>query len=210
MPLQDAPMKKEGIAMNCKDCQSAFPELLLDPALLLDSPAALLESPASPLLPSTSADSTRLAAMHTHLATCKGCARELATMQATFALLDSWEAPEVSPYFNQKLAVRLREEQAAPPAGWFERLKDRLTLNTGRQFRPALAASSLALLLIVGGGGLGIANFPHAQPVKASATVNDLQLLDKNEQALQQMDQLLQDDASAGTDDNHTAGPPQS
>jgi hypothetical protein len=190
-------LKKEGIAMNCKNCQSALPDLLL------------LESSASPLKPNAAADSNQLAAARAHLAACAACARELASLRATFALLDSWQAPEISPYFNQKLAVRLREEQAAPPAGWFERLKDRLLLNTGRQFRPALAAS-LALLLIVGGGSVGISNFPHSQPVKASATVNDLQLLDKNEQALQQMDQLLQDDASAGTDDNHTAGPPQS
>jgi hypothetical protein len=45
------------------------------------------------------------------------------------------------------------------------------------------------------------------QPVEASATVNDLQRLDKNEQALQQMDQLLQEDAPAAGND---AAPPQS
>ena len=168
--------------MNCKNCQAALPDLLFDPA-----------APTN-------------AAVRAHIATCADCARELAAFQATFSLLDTWQPPEVSPYFDQKLAVRLREEQAAPPAGWFERLKDRLLLNTGRQFRPALAAS-LALLLIVGGGSVGISNFPHPQPVKASATVNDLQLLDKNEQALQQMDQLLQDDAS---DTNTPATPPQS
>jgi anti-sigma factor RsiW len=158
------------------------------------------------MLESTPAENTQLAAARAHLADCAACAREFASLRATFALLDSWQAPEVSPYFDQKLAVRLREEQAAPPAGWFERLKDRLLLNTGRQFRPALAAS-LALLLIVGGGSIGISNFSH--PVQASATVNDLQLLDKNEQALQQMDQLLQDESAAGTDETH-AGPPQS
>ena len=35
-----------------------------------------------------------------------------------------------------------------------------------------------------------------------SATVNDLQILDKNEQAIQQMDQVLQENAS--TDDSDT------
>jgi anti-sigma factor RsiW len=178
--------------MNCNICQSVLPDLLLGSGSANGSPKA-------------SADA-RLVAARAHIATCVACSRELATLEATFALLDAWSVPEVSPYFDQKLAVRLREEQAAPPAGWFERLRDRLVFNTGRQFRPALAGG-LALVLIVGGGGFGIATYqPH--PVEASATVHDLQLLDKNEQALQQMDQLLQDDAPADT--NYVAAPPQS
>jgi anti-sigma factor RsiW len=168
--------------MNCKTCQSALPNLLLDPA------------------------ASGNAAAHAHIAACAACAQELASLEATFALLDTWRAPQVSSYFDQKLAVRLREEQVAPPAGWFERLKTRLLLNTSRQFRPALAGG-LALALIVGGGTFSISNYPHPQPVQASAAVNDLQILDKNEQALQQMDQLLQDDA---TDDTNSATPPQS
>jgi anti-sigma factor RsiW len=171
--------------MNCKTCKDALPDLLLDPA-----------APAN-------------AAARAHIAVCAECARELASLETTFALLDSWQAPEVSPYFDQKLAVRLREEQAAPAAGWWERLRTRLTLNTGRQFRPALA-SAMALLLIAGGGSIGIANYQRAgvHAVQASAAVNDLQILDKNEQALQQMDQLLQDDAPAAPDAG--AVPPQS
>ena len=165
--------------MNCKTCQTVFPDLLLDPA-----------APANE-------------AARAHVATCAACAKELASYEATFALLDSWHAPEVSPYFDQKLAVRLREEQAAPSPGWLERIKTRLLLNTGRQFRPALAGV-MALLLIAGGGGVGVSTFLHpaAAPAPVSATVNDLQILDKNEQALQQMDQLLQDDTPA--DDSGT------
>jgi anti-sigma factor RsiW len=169
--------------MNCKTCQSVLPDLLLAPA------------------------AAENAAARTHIATCAGCAQELASLEATFALLDAWHAPAISPYFDQKLAVRLREEQAAPPAGWFERLKTSLLLNTGRQFRPALAAT-LALVLVVGGGSFGIATYPHPPAVQPSATVNDLQLLDKNEQALQQMDQLLQDNATDDTTNSTT--PPQS
>ena len=168
--------------MNCKACQSALPDLLLD------------------------AEASGTAAARAHIAACAACAKELASLEATFALLDSWHAPVVSPYFDQKLAVRLREEQAAPPAGWLERVKSYLLLNTGRQFRPALAAA-LALVLVVGGGSFGIATFPHPEPIKPAATVNDLQILDKNEQALQQMDQLLQDNA---TDDTTSTTPPQS
>ena len=117
------------------------------------------------------------------------------------SLLDTWQTPEISPYFDQKLAVRLREEQAAPAPGWFERIRTRLLLNTGRQFRPALAGA-MALLLIAGGGTVGITAFQQHPPSRftSSATVNDLQILDKNEQALQQVDQLLQDAAPADTD----------
>jgi hypothetical protein len=175
--------------MNCKNCQTVLPDLLFE--------SGTSSSPAAP----------EIVAARAHVATCVACANEFASLKATFALLDTWQAPEISPYFDQKLAVRLREEQAAPPAGWFERLKARLLFNTGRQFRPALA-SALALALIVGGGSVGISNLPHAQPVQASAAVTDLQSLDKNAQTLQQMDQLLDE---AGTDDSTpSATPPQS
>jgi anti-sigma factor RsiW len=185
--------------MNCKVCQSALPDLLLGSDLLGSDLLVGADAP-------TGAAAKTQAAARAHLAACAACAREFASLKATFALLDAWHAPEVSPYFDQKLAVRLREEQAAPAAGWLERLRDRLTFNTGRQFRPAVA-SALAVALILGGGGFGISTLPHPHPVQASATVRDLQILDKNEQALQQMDQLLQDDAPA---DTNSAAPPQS
>jgi hypothetical protein len=90
--------------------------------------------------------------------------------------------------------VRLREEQASAPAGFFERLRDRLQLNTGHQFRPALAGA-LALALLIAGGGIGIETLTHPAN-RHSATVNDLQIFDRNAQALQQVDQILQESAS--------------
>jgi hypothetical protein len=164
--------------MICKDCQSVFLDLLLNPSA-----------------PSN-------AAGQSHIESCADCKLEFKSLEATFALLDAWEAPEPSPYFDQKLAVRLREEQAMEPAGWFERLKTRLLFNTGRQFRPAIAGA-LALILVVGGGTFAdLSGFSHRRP-QISATVQDLQLLDKNDQTLQTMDQLLQDDGSV--DDTTTA-----
>lgn len=167
--------------MICHDCQSALPDLLLDPA-----------SPSN-------------AAARAHLDTCAACRQEFNSLEATFALLDLWQAPEPSPYFDQKLGVRLREEQAIAPAGWFERIRTRLLFNTGRQFRPALAGA-LALVLLLGGGTFAGITSSHSRKVEASATVEDLQILDKNDQALQTMDQLLQDDSPA--DDANT--PPSS
>jgi hypothetical protein len=167
--------------MNCKDCQSVLLDLLLDPSA-----------------PSN-------AAAQRHIESCTKCNSELKSLEATFALLDTWKAPEPSPYFDQKLAVRLREEQGRAPEGWFERLKIRLLFNTGRQFRPALAGA-LALALIVGGGTFAnLSSFGHSTP-QASAAVQDLQILDKNDQALQAMDQLLQDDGPA----DDTSTPPSS
>lgn len=162
--------------MNCKTCQNVLPDLLLEPQ----------------------ASSSTVARTHqearAHLTSCPKCAQELKELQATFALLDTWEAPEVSPYFDQKLAVRLREEQASAPAGFFERLRDRLQFSTGRQFRPALAGA-LGMALLIGGGGLGITTLTHTVRARSSATVNDLQIFDRNAQALQQVDQILQEDA---------------
>lgn len=164
--------------MNCKDCQSVFLDLLLDPSASANAVAK------------------------SHVEACGACAGEFKSLQATFALLDDWKAPEPSPYFDQKLAVRLREEQTLAPAGWFERLKSRIQFNTGRQFRPAMAGA-LALLLVVGGGTFAdVSGF--LRPQQTSATVQDLQILDKNDQALQTMDQLLQD---AGRADDATTQP---
>jgi hypothetical protein len=163
--------------MNCKHCQNSLPDLLLDPAA-----------------PSN-------AAAREHLAACAACSEEFRSLKATFDLLDAWKAPEPSLYFDQKLAVRLREEQAAPPAGFWERMRARLLFNTGRQFRPALVGA-LALVVILGGSTA--ANFTildRQTSVQASATVNDLQILDNNVQAIQTMDQLLQDDSSTGSSD---------
>ncbi len=170
--------------MNCKICQSAFPDLLISDSA---KGAAVKQQ----------------AAVEAHLASCEVCAGELASLQAMFGLLDTWAVPEVSPYFDQKLAVRLREEQAAPAAGWFERLRTRLLLNTGRQFRPAMV-TAMAVVLLVGGGGVGISTFQRSEAAP-SAAVQDLQILDKNEQAIQQMDQLLQEDGA--TDDTTSSQP---
>jgi hypothetical protein len=164
--------------MNCKDCQPVLLDLILDPGA-----------------PSNTA-------ARSHVESCAECNREFKSLEATFALLDTWKAPEPSPYFDQKLAVRLREEQARAPEGWFERLKSRLLFNTGRQFRPVLAGA-LALILLLGGGTFAnLSGFGHSSP-QASAAVQDLQILDRNDQALQAMDQLLQDDGPA--DDTATS-----
>jgi hypothetical protein len=155
--------------MICRDLKSVLPDLLLDPS-----------NPSN-------------AVARAHVDSCSACREELRSLEATFAVLDAWQAPEPSPYFDQKLAVLLREEQAKAPAGWLEKIRARLLFNTGRQFRPALAGM-LALVLLVGGGTFANFSSLHLGNGPASATVNDLQIFEKNDQAFQTMDLL--DDVS--------------
>ena len=166
--------EKDTTMMDCKSFAKELPDLVLTPG-------------ARPGLAAVA-----------HLRACPPCAEEYVALQKTFGLLDSWRVLEPTAYFDQKMAVRLREEQAAPRMNWFERLETRLQLNTGRSFRPAMAGA-LALALILGGGSYaGISGvFQQSSATHASATVNDLEILDHNEQAFQVMDELQQDESNA-------------
>lgn len=70
-----------------------------------------------------------------HLRTCGECARTLEEFRQTMALLDEWQVPEPSPYFDTRLNARLREE-AAKPAGWMQWFR-----------KPALAVSFAVIML---------------------------------------------------------------
>jgi len=152
---------------NCKETQERLPDLLLDPASV---PPAVEE----------------------HVASCANCQDELGSLVRTFNALDEWTAPEPSPYFDTRLHARVREAQAAAPEGFFERMRSFLLFSTGRQLRPALAGALALALLVSGGSFLGVHGI-HGAKITDSATVDDLKILDNNAQALQQMDQLLDD-----------------
>ena len=53
-----------------------------------------------------------------HLDACAECAGKLEAFRQTMSLLDEWQAPEPSPYFDVRLRARLREESAKQSAGW--------------------------------------------------------------------------------------------
>ena len=55
-----------------------------------------------------------------HLDSCAECAGKLEAFRQTMSLLDEWQAPEPSPYFDVRLRARLREESAKPSAGLAE------------------------------------------------------------------------------------------
>jgi len=111
-----------------------------------------------------------------HLESCSACADQLKAMRSTMALLDQWQVPEPSPYFDMRLQARLREEAAKPHASWMQWFR-----------RPVLAAA-LTVLLGVGIGLFftrgGIVNrasdINPAEPPARGTAVSDLQTLDKN------------------------------
>lgn len=110
-----------------------------------------------------------------HLESCAGCAEHWKSLQATMTLLDEWQAPEPSPYFETRLQARLREEMAKPQTGWFQWFR-----------RPVLAAA-LTVLMGVGVGlyvthqrGITTRSEPVAVMEGPGTAVSDLQALDKN------------------------------
>ena len=134
------------------------------------------------------------AAVKAHVTECADCSRELAELQATMSLMDSWEAPEPTPYFDTRLQAMLREERNAPPAGWLERMRARLLFNNRTYLKP-IAATALTVAMAVGGATyVGVVGHSHSQPQQTSAAVRDLQSLDNNQQVFQQLDSLDQDD----------------
>ena len=131
------------------------------------------------------------AKVRVHFEQCADCQQELAELQATMAVLDTWESPEPNPYFLTRLEARMRDERQAAPEGWFARLRDRLTYGPSLHVRP-LAAMAMAVVLLLGGGGyLGVTDMDHTTvPSTDAAVVHDLQTLDNNAQLLDQMEAM--------------------
>jgi anti-sigma factor RsiW len=134
-----------------------------------------------------------------HLHACPACAAELASLRQTMALLDEWQAPEPSPYFDARLRARLREESAARP--WYAWLRDVFSPVTLAGRRVALAGTVAALLLAgvfiyegshhvgaptVTGPVLSDENLVHDR----GTPVADLEILEKNEDLYANFDLL--------------------
>jgi hypothetical protein len=124
-----------------------------------------------------------------HLRSCAVCAGELTALQQTMTLLDEWQTPEPSPYFDSRVRARLRDELAAPPQNWMAWLR-----------RPVVAAVA-AVLVAVGAGLLEIGRFSGDHNTLATNdgvirvnapgnAVSDLQYLDKNADLFSEFDAL--------------------
>lgn len=136
------------------------------------------------------------AAVRQHVESCEGCRNELAALRQTMSALDAWPAPEPNPYFMTRFEARLREEKAAPPASWLEKIKARLTLGPQLHTRP-LAAMALTVAVLIGGGAYlnSYWETPASQVPQTAAVVQDLQRLDSNAQLLDQLESMDQGDS---------------
>lgn len=117
-----------------------------------------------------------------HVESCSACAEQWKGMRATMALLDEWQAPEPSPYFDVRLNARLREEIARPQAGWLQWFR-----------RPVLAAAltvlmgvGVGLLFVESNGGFNrvednsFSSNIFSSPAERGTAVSDLQDLEQN------------------------------
>jgi hypothetical protein len=114
-------------------------------------------------------------------------------------VLDEWEAPEPSPYFDTRLASRMREERAKPERSvWLS------------WFRAPALAGALALMLLMAGGVKWFSGGapPPLQGSQAQlgTAVGDLQVLDKNADLYANFDVLddLQVQPDVDADQNET------
>ena len=157
--------------MNCKTIQEQLPDVALGSAPM----AAEVER---------------------HLGECTQCAETLRALRATMSLLDEWEAPEPSPYWNVRMQARLREEQQRQQssAGWLQWLR-----------RPAISLA-VALALALGVGVTQMMRFLHqdTRPAQLSTgtAVSDLQYLDTHSDLLQDFTPLDDMDGDADVEDS--------
>lgn len=158
-----------------------------------------METEFKSLLPDLLLDRERVpAAVRAHVEECADCSKELKSLEATMLALDAWESVEPTPFFDARLAARMREARQEEPAGFLERLRARLLFGSNLHLRPLAAGAMAALLLIGGGTYAGFQSLRSTTPVVASATVKDLQSLDENAQVFQQMNALDEGDNGQG------------
>lgn len=151
------------------------------------------------LLPELAAGmDARTPEVENHIASCAACAAHLREFQQTMALLDEWQAPEPSPYFDTRLEARLseerREEMTRPAAGWLGWLR-----------RPAWVVSAAGVVLagaLAVGIGMGGRSYLYVSdsiptkppslslPVQPGTAVGDLQALERNDELYADFDVL--------------------
>ncbi len=192
--------------MNCNQIRELLPDLAAGIPTAKSQPEPIIE-------------------IETHIASCSDCAAYLRDFQKTMALLDEWQAPEPSPYFDTRLQARLSEEMreekreerraelARPHAGW-------LSWFSWLQ-HPTWAMSLAAVIFAAGlGVSIGVHNKSYfvetgsiatnppslGLPVQPGTAVGDLQALDRNDELYADFDVLddlqVQDDVTANPQDS--------
>jgi hypothetical protein len=136
-----------------------------------------------------------------HIASCTACASKLEQMRQTMALLDEWQVPEPSPYFDTRLNAKLREEMARPAPGWLHWLRRPVMV-----FSMALAFAA-GMTLVLGRSYVAQTEAINTKPpvltvpIEPGTAVGDLQALEKNHELYADFDILdelqVQDDETA-------------
>jgi predicted anti-sigma-YlaC factor YlaD len=113
-----------------------------------------------------------------HLRSCTECAGTLEELRKTMALLDEWQTPEPSPYFDVRLQALLREEAAKQQHRWLAWM-----------MRPVVAVS-MAVVLVAGVSAFWVEQYRQAKPVPVvvGSAVSDLQVLENNHDMLSDSD----------------------
>jgi hypothetical protein len=126
----------------------------------------------------------------THLDSCSECAGKIEAFRQTMSLMDEWQTPEPSPYFDVRLRARLREDSTTQSVGWLQWLR-----------KPVLAAS-FALLMVVsvslvrmnsgerGNKSAGSVTVGSQTAAEPGTAVGDLQALEKNQSLYSDFDVL--------------------
>lgn len=154
------------------------------------------------MMEATGAESTgveALAELRAHTAQCASCAQQLKELRSLMGLLDTWQAPEPSPFFGTRLNARVNElkaQESQTMFGWLRRRAFGMPI-----WRP-MVAGALALAAAV---GLGMYNFQDQRHVEKPAitaqqkslAVKDLEALDKNEDLYANIDLLDDIDSTA-------------
>jgi hypothetical protein len=120
-----------------------------------------------------------IAGLDDHLRACAGCAAELESLRATMALMDDWQAPEPSPYFDSRLRARKRALESER-VGWLAWLR-----------KPALALALAALIAI------GVSLFrsaPHVNNPAANGQKAVPAVVAEEQSAVEDLQELEQDD----------------
>ena len=140
-----------------------------------------------------------------HIASCAACAAKLQGFRQTMALLDEWNVPEPSPYFDTRLQARVREEMARPATGWLHWLRRPV-------WAMSLAAALVAGAVVVGSQSYTMSYITQTEainveapkisvPVLPGTAVGDLQALERNNELYADFDVLdelrVQDDVTA-------------
>ena len=132
-----------------------------------------------------------------HLAKCEECAAALKSLASAMAILDEWQAPEPSPYFQTRFRARLAElkaEDESRPA-WQSAFDWLRKPAFGMPVWRPMMAGALALAMAIGVGLMqngdrnssGVARFVQAPQGTA---VGDLQILERNQEMFSDFDVL--------------------